>query len=75
MLGCDGHVGLTAGIAMAAKTPEPVLVGKMRTFAEECLRRIAATPSCAGDDLHTKDTYEDILKLCALAKGETQHGG
>lgn len=49
----------------AASTP--VLVGKMRQFAEECLRRIALNPETDGDELHTKDTYQDILKLCALA--------
>jgi len=44
-----------------------VLTGKMRDFAEECLRRIALNPETNGHELHTKDTYEDILKLCVLS--------
>ncbi len=45
---------------------EPVLVGKMRQFAEECLRRHEINPEYANEIMHTADTYKDILKLCAL---------
>jgi hypothetical protein len=40
------------------------LIHHMKGFAEECLRRIEATPSVDGNELHTKQTYTDILKLC-----------
>lgn len=55
-------------LPIAAQPSEAaVLVGKMHDFANECLRRIAANPHTDGDELHTKDIYLDILKLCSLA--------
>jgi hypothetical protein len=47
--------------------PEPVIVGKMREFANECLSRYRMNPSYCSEIMHTEDTYKDILKLCALA--------
>ena len=40
------------------------LIHHMRGFAEECLRRIELNPEVSGNELHTKQTYVDIMKLC-----------
>jgi hypothetical protein len=40
------------------------LVHHMRGFAEECLCRIAANPETDGNELHTRQTYADIITLC-----------
>ena len=61
-------------VAAPASQPErgrvaDELVHHMRGFAEECLRRIAVNPGrdeirVDGYELHTKQTYTDIIRLC-----------
>ena len=65
---------LSEVLAAPASQPErgrvaDELVHHMRGFAEECLRRIAVNPGrdeirVDGYELHTKQTYTDIIRLC-----------
>lgn len=41
-----------------------VLAGKLKQFAEECLRRYKINPSYCAEIMHTQDVYHDIIRLC-----------
>lgn len=69
---------LNAPAAQPIAAPAPdssrelhALICNFRNMAENCLNCYEMNPRAASDELHTKETYVDLLKLCDLAATAT----